>query len=269
MVWSGPACDGAPEVIAKLFALGLLLAAAGCRDQAADFGQPDAEPALMDATTAPDATSGLDALSGVLDAASSQEPGPGDLVIVEVQGNPQNAGDDQAEFVELVNVSGRPLDLEGCRLLHRVWSGMGMAPVDSVGDHRVSRSVPVAPGARVLLARSNGGFFGGATRDYVYSGFELGNGGSDNNRLRLMAPSWDGVEPPDPDHLVDEVIAPLGAFDNDLRGRAWQLDPARAPMPSAAANDDATSWCHAPNAAGLAYWQSNWGTPGAENDCSR
>lgn len=222
-------------------------------DAAADAGVP--------------ADAGPDDQGVALDGGTGLEPGPGDLVFVEIQGNPQGTADTDAEYLELLNVSGRMLDLQGCRLTHRLWAG-GTPPVDSVGNHRINSSVPVAPGARVLLARSAGGYFGGATRDYVYSGFEFSNGGSDQNRIRLMAPSWDGVEPPDPSAIVDEVISPAATFDNPLRGRAWQLDPVQVPNPSASNNDLPTAWCHAAANAGLAYWQSNWGTPGQANACN-
>ncbi|MFO0726306.1 MAG: hypothetical protein U1E65_21150 [Myxococcota bacterium] len=250
---------------------------------AVDSGTRDAA-ALPDAMDTADAGGGLDAGTvdlGVAPDAGSQSdsgalpdagnsgliPGPGDLVFVELQGNPQTAADTDAEYIELLNVSGRALDLIDCHLLHLVWTGGGMAPVRSVANHRITTSVPVAAGARVLLTHSSGGYFGPANKDYVYSGFEMGNGGMDQNRLRLMAPGWDGTEPPDPLYTVDELVTPLGAFDNALRGRAWQLDPGKVASPSAANNDDPMNWCYAASGGGLAYWSMNWGTPGTANAC--
>lgn len=192
-------------------------------------------------------------------------PGPGDLVVVEIQGNPQMATDEQAEYVELLNVSGRELDLQGVQLAHVAWSGG--EPVASVGSHTIASSVIVAPGARVLLARSGGGYFGGATRDYVYDGFAFSNGGAFQNRLRVMVPSWDGSEPPAAGDVVDEVRTPAGAFDNPVRGRALQLDPSAVPAPSAAGNDDPADWCHAAEVATLEYRAGNWGTPRGANRC--
>jgi hypothetical protein len=139
--------------------------------------------------------------------------------------------------------------------------------VSAGGNHLIDEPVVVAPGARALLARSSGGFFGGATRDHVYGGFVFSNGGADMNRVRLMAPAWDGAEPPSAAFVVDEVIAPPGTFDNVLRGRAWQLDPDRVPAPTAGGNDDAADWCHAAATDALAYRASNWGTPRAANRC--
>jgi len=243
---------------------------AAAASDAAPVAQADAEP-----VTQRDAANniGIDAVGAFADAAvlddastaTGLEPGPGDLVIVEIQGNPQTAADNQAEYIELINVSGRALDLEGCRLTHREYAGAGSAPVMSVGNHRINRSVPVAPGDRVLLTRSNGGYFGTATQDYVYSTFELANGGADANRVRLMVPTWSGMEPPDVADIVDEVTTPTGTFENDLRGRAWQLNPTRPQ--TTADNDDPTAWCYAEATMALAYWNQNWGTPRAANVC--
>ena len=87
------------------------------------------------------------------------------------------------------------------------------------------------------------------------------------NRLRIMAPSWDGADATAAPFIVDEVIAPPGAFDNDLRGRAWQLDPDRVAAPTAAGNDDPADWCYAAAIDPLAYRTNNWGTPRDANRC--
>ena len=229
-----------------------------------DAGASDAgaeSDAGVDDAGASDA--GAESDAGTDAAALGPEPGPGDLVIVEIQGNPQVATDEQAEYIEVLNVSGRTLDLEGCRITQ--WTGVG--PVVGGGNHLIDASVVIAPGDRALLARSSGGFFGGATRDYVYDGFVFSNGGADMNRLRIMAPSWDGADATAAPFIVDEVIAPPGTFYNDLRGRAWQLDPDRVPTPTAAGNDDPADWCHAAAIDALAYRASNWGTPRADNRC--
>lgn len=229
----------------------------------------DAEPSPRDGGPGRDVGPGLDAIVGGTDATSPSElePVAGDLVFVEVQGNPQGTADTEAEYLELLNVSGRTLDLFGCRLLHLVWTGTGMAPVRSVGNHLINAHVRVAPGERVLLTRGSGGYFGGAVRDEVYGAFELGNGSAENNRLRLMSPLWDGREPFAPSDLIDELIIPAATFDNPVRGRAWQLDPARVPTPTAEANDDPAAWCQTAATPALAYWMSNWGTPRAPNTC--
>lgn len=195
-------------------------------------------------------------------------PGPGDLVIVEIQGNPQIADDEEAEYIELLNVSGRELDLQGVTIAHLNVPPSAMDPdaSESFSTWRITPSVSVPVGGRVLLARSSGGFFGGATRDHVYGNIELHNGNF-YNRIRLLVPGWDGSEPPAPEDLIDQVIIPPLAFDNPLRGRALQLDPDRVPSPTAASNDTMANFCYAAATDALAYRASNWGTPRAENRC--
>ncbi len=226
---------------------------------------PDSGAGNDDAQTGRDAPAGPDRAAPDAGGNNSEEPRAGDLVIVEIQGNPQQTDDTNAEYIEVLNVSGRPLDLADVRITHVQYPGSGTAPMRSTGNHRVNARVLVPPGGRALLTRSNGGYFGGANRDYVYGGFELSN--SDANRLRLMVPRWDGVEPPNVDDVVDELIVPANTFDNPLRGRSWQLDPDAVSAPTADGNDDPADWCHTASGATHAYWMNNWGTPGAENDC--
>ena len=186
-------------------------------------------------------------------------------MIVEIQGNPQGADDAEAEYIEVRNVSGRALDLSGVVLAHVETSG-GM-PVVSTSTHTLTGSIPLADGGTLLLTRSSGGYFGGASPTATYGGFVFANGGSESNRVRLYVPGWDGTEPPDASDLIDEVITPAGTFDNALRGRTWQLDPSEVAAPTAATNDDAADWCTTAESVPRAYWGSNWGTPGAPNDC--
>lgn len=198
------------------------------------------------------------------DSGLGTTPGAGDLVVVEIQGNPVTATDEEAEFIELSNVSGRPLDLAGVTLAHVAYPAG--EPTASTATHTIVGSVPVAAGGRVLLARSSGGFFGDATIGYVYDGFVFGNG-METNRLRVLAPGWDGAEPVAAADLVDEVKTEVGIFDNALRGRAWALDPAAVPTPSASLNDDVGNWCSA-SGSGVEYRANNFGTPGAPNACN-
>lgn len=194
-------------------------------------------------------------------------PRAGDLVIVEIQGNPVVAADDEAEYIELLNVSGRTLDLSGVVLAHVQFPGTGSAPVVSTDTHTISGTVTAGVGARILLTRSNGGYFGGATSSYVYDGVLMANGATISNRLRLYVPGWTDTEPPLASEVIDEVITPAGTFQNDWRGRSWQLDPDLVPSPTASNNDDPDNWCSTAEEASLAYWNANWGTPGQPNAC--
>lgn len=191
-------------------------------------------------------------------------PQPGDLVIVEIQGNPVRATDEQAEYIEVQNVSGRVIDLRGVTLTHI--SFVGGEPVVSVDQHVLATTLFVDPGARVLLASSDGGFFGSGDPDYVYSDILISNAETETTRLRLMVPGWGGMEPPNGLDVVDEVIVESRVFGNAVRGQAWQFNPARG-TPSAASNDDASNWCTTGTSPALEYRGGNFGTPGTSNEC--
>ncbi|MEM7607559.1 MAG: hypothetical protein AAF411_19570, partial [Myxococcota bacterium] len=194
---------------------------------------------------------------------SGSRPGPGELAVVEIQGNPVRANDDEAEYIELLNVSERALDLNGVSLAWRSFTAGNPDP--SAQIHAIDESIVLAPGARALLGRSGGGFFGaGRDPDHIYEGVLFMNG--DLNRLRVLTPTWDGTEPPNASELIDEVLIEDPAFENNVRGRAYQFNEA-ATSPSASANDDAINWCTSSTAETLEYRGENFGTPGAPNEC--
>lgn len=240
-------------------------------DSAADSLVVDAS---TDASGADAATTDANADSGALDSGSDATipdggpggllPRSGDLVIVEIQGNPVRATDEQGEYLELLNVSGRALDLSGVTITHI--SFVGGEPDVSADRHTVVPSLIVEPGERVLLGSSDGGFFGDSDPDYVYSDILISNAETETTRFRLMVPDWDRSEPPNLLDVVDEVIVESRLFGNAVRGQAWQFDPARG-TPTAASNDDASNWCTTGMAPALAYRADNFGTPGAPNAC--
>lgn len=191
-------------------------------------------------------------------------PQAGDLAIVEIQGNPVRATDEQGEYLELLNVSGRVLDLSGVTITHI--SFVGGEPDASADRHTIVTTLFVEPGERVLLGSSDGGFFGEGDPDYVYSDILISNAETETTRFRLMVPDWDRAEPPNLLDVVDEVIVESRVFGNAVRGQAWQYDPARGSA-TAASNDDAANWCTTDTASGLEYRAGNFGTPGAPNAC--
>jgi len=230
----------------------------GADTGAADSGAPDG------GSDAGGGDGGAD--TGAADAGATTAPGPGDLVIVELMGNPQSVTDAMGEYFEVINVSTRTLDLSGVTITHTAYSGG--EPTASTGSHVIGTSVEIAPGARALLGVHSFVAGGGVTVDYVYSGFLFSNGSTMANRLRLQTPSWGGTEPPAAAELIDQVIAPAGTFQNTNRGRAWQLDPALIDPPTTAGSDDPANFCHTPMRAALEYRSTNWGTPREINDCT-
>lgn len=214
---------------------------AGEQDAALDVGRPD--------VGRPD-TGG-----------SGTTPVRGDFIISEVQGNPVRVDDEQAEYIELWNVSGRTLDLSGVQIAFVTFPAG--EPTESTAFHTISADSFFGAEEYVLISRGTGGFFGGTIPVDSQEEFVFSNAFS--NRIRFMVPSWDGTEPPDPRDIIDEVIFEPGVFDNPVRGRALQLNPIEPPTYEN--NDHPEAWCHAPENLALEYRGQNWGTPGAENEC--
>lgn len=196
-------------------------------------------------------------------------PAAGELVIVEIQGNPNALVDDDAEYIEVLNVSGKSLDLNGVTVAYHDWPGG--EPARSSATFTFTESIVVADGERALLARSsNTTLNGGITPDAVYDTVLVTNSASRDARIRLYTASWSGNEPPAASEIIDAVPIPAATFENTVRGRAWQLDPGQVSAPTAADNDTASNWCQTVESTGTAleYATGNFGTPGTDNQCN-
>lgn len=238
-------------------------------DLAGDLATPDASDVASDAipdfAADPDVTADTTDAGDEPDAEAGPAPRPGDIVIVEIGGNPVGTGDNVGEFFEIVNVSGRELALDGVTIAYHQWTASGSEPTRSVTRAELTTTRMLAVGERVILGPSGGHGF---STDVRYPVFEITNAESMAARVRLYTPSWDGTEPPAPAHLIDGVTIPAGTFGNDNRGRSWQLFPAGAAAPTAANNDIASNWCLTATSVSLEYAANNYGTPGAPNDCN-
>ncbi len=162
------------------------------------------------------------------------EPG-GAVLFTEIHADPDAVGDDEGEWLEILNVSGADVRLDG-------WQLQGA----NGESHDFPNDTLLPLDARWVLARNGDAMLnGGVAVDYVYAGLSLTNGG---DRVALVDALGD---------LVDEVV-----YDDrfDLRGGATlSLDPSvREP----GGNDDPAAWC-----AGADPWAdgADRGTPGAEN----
>ena len=157
-------------------------------------------------------------------------PAAGELVITELQPDPDAVADETGEWFEVLNLSAGAVDLSGCELADQ-----------GTDSHTIVGSVVVEPGAYAVLGRSES-TNGGVTLDYVYgTDISLGNSG-DELAIRCAGA------------LIDEVVYlgswPFGA------GTATQLDAS-----AGAANDDVGQWCEAT----AVYGDGDLGTPGSAN----
>lgn len=150
----------------------------------------------------------------------------GDLIVTEIMIDPDAINDATGEWVELWNPTNETWDLSGCVL-----------ESDPEEAHTINRSLVVAPGRRIVVARSADPGF---TPDYVYSGIVLSN---DADAFALLCGG----------DFIDLVT-----WDDSTTGESWSLDPE---LSDAQLNDGPEAWCNAPVGGG----GGDAGTPGAPN----
>ncbi len=170
------------------------------------------------------------------DCVAMAEPGPGDLVFVELHPDPDAVADDAGEWLELEVLAATPLELAGCEL----------ADLDTDSHTIDVASLVVQPGDRVVFARDEAAAQNGGLDNVVYAyggSIALANG-DDEILLRCG-----GV-------VIDELT--YGNSWPFSTGVAAQLDPSA----SADDNDDPAQWCPAQSA----YGSGDFGTPGEAND---
>jgi len=163
----------------------------------------------------------------------------GDLIINEVMNNPLKVADDDGEWFELLNQSGRTLYLNG--LLIR--SGEG-------DEHLVTSQqlLTLEPGGLYVMAlNGDDDDNGGIQVDYVYSDVVLSN---ETDELTIEAG----------DVLLDQVSWDDGATMPDPSGASLSLDPVW--QEEDGDRHDPAYWCAASESWA---WLSDLGSPGASN----
>jgi hypothetical protein len=186
-----------------------------------------------DATVFPDAPEPNDGrdhdCDGLVDDGAWQA---GDLAIVEVMVNPQDLSDPEGEWIEVVNLSDRPLNLDGVS----IWSGADEGVLSGAGS--------IAPGERLVIGGSAQEWI-----DVVWRGVSLGNGADEveiyAGTVRVDSLAWDG-----------------GRLFPDATAASLSLDPWYI---TADENDAADRWCASTIAWGRPGTQ-DLGSPGAPNE---
>ncbi len=160
----------------------------------------------------------------------------GDLIITEIQPDPDCVSDDRGEWVEIHNASGAELQLRGWTL------------ADTGHEQILDADLPLGAGAVAVLCRdADPAGNGNIPCDAVWTGFNFNNG-TDSVILRDPA-----------DIVIDRVDYDDGAGFPYQAGAAMSLEPGTA----AADNDTAAPWCTAFEA--VAGGCGDLGTPGAVN----
>lgn len=171
---------------------------------------------------------------------------PGDLVITEVfadaKAPPGGSGTDEGkEWFEIYNATDRPVELKGLTITHSRPDG-----VDKAKSH-VMEEQTVAPGQFLTLGNTTPDLVA-AYVDYGYSS-DLGDFfNTDGGKLVLACGSTQ----------IDAAT-----YESVKEGRSRQLTSEQPP--DYTLNDDPNMWCQASDAE---FEAGNFGTPGAESDCS-
>lgn len=157
---------------------------------------------------------------------SPQVPDAAELIVNEFMASPLGT-DSLQEWFEVLNLTGRPLDLVGCTL---------------DGSFQWSASAPLAAGGFLVIARSTDPVVNGGITGAVGANFALTNADS----LTIDCFST----------LIDTV-----SWTSAVNGESTSLDPDFA---TAVLNDPETSWC--PNGTDVyGNGTGGTGTPGAAN----
>ncbi len=169
----------------------------------------------------------------------------GDLVITEVYADFKAAGggtgaDEGKEWFEIYNASDRPVELEGLTITHS-------RPDGSKAKTHVMDPVTIAPGQFFTLGNSTPDLVP-AYVDYGYSA-DLGDFfNTDGGKLALSCGSSE----------IDSAD-----YEMVSEGHSRQLTGAQPP--DYTLNDNLANWCEA---ADTEFETGNFGTPGADNDCT-
>jgi uncharacterized protein len=167
---------------------------------------------------------------------------PGDLLITEIQKDPDIVNDEVGEWFEIYNPTDRTFDATALRV-----SDASVPPetFDFPDD-----ADPIAPGQYVVLVRNsddalNGGVLGDYTYETVLPPFQLANASDEIIITNTGGDEIDRVE-------YDEVNFPT------VPGRSLSLDPGRLDVNQ---NDLGASWCDGQDV----YGDGDLGSPGSAN----
>lgn len=176
--------------------------------------------------------------NGIIDDGVVSQAQAGEIIITEMMINPSATNDNVGEWIEITNVSGNSLILDGITVS------------DLTGSFTISNSsVTLEEGeTAVLCINSDPTINGGVSCDYQYSGVTLNNS-SDKITLKLGETIIDVVE-------YDSGLWSITA------GSSISLDPNAN---DGASNDDPANWCSTHSNASYQLTDGDYGTPGDTN----
>ncbi len=168
-------------------------------------------------------------------------PSVGEVVITEIMQNPSIQSDNDGEWFEVYNASGRTIDLDNCVVVSTTASGSESFTIFGIA--------PMTPGEYHVFARSPS--FAG-TADYVYNGAINLNNSTDEVALECNDPSTALMV------TIDVVAYDDGITFPDPTGQSMNLSSTAL---NSTSNDRGFNWC-----LGTAFFGAgDLGTPGSAN----
>ncbi|MFT4537947.1 MAG: hypothetical protein ACI841_003302 [Planctomycetota bacterium] len=165
----------------------------------------------------------------------------GSVVISEFMKDPAVVSDAHGEWIELINLTSQPIDIEGWILMD---DGSDETYLDNGGS-----GIVILPQAHFVVGRDvDMSTNGGVVVDHQISGFTLSNGDDE-----IVIWSTNGV-------LIDELRYDDGVSWPDDAGDALSLDPNKLQQYF---NDDGAAWCSATTP--IVSGGSDMGSPGVLN----
>lgn len=175
-------------------------------------------------------------------SACSMAPQSGEVIVTEIMQNPNISYDNDGEWFEVHNLTGRTVDLDGCTIHSSTSTG--------AESFDVLTTSTIAPSGYFVFARSSQAPF---LADYTYNAQINLNNTVDSIEIYCDDPITAAST------LIDEVNWDDGATFPDPDGASMSLDPF---YHSAGQNDVGSYWCEATSTFGV----GDRGTPGAPND---
>jgi len=158
---------------------------------------------------------------------------PGDVLITEFLADPVVVTDANGEWLEMVNVSSVPIDINGWRIKD---NGTNNHVINYGGPFLLMPGIPT-----VFAVNGDINMNGGVTAQYVYSGFNLANAGDE-----IILTDSSGT------------VISMVSYNNTVAGKSLGLDPNHY---NAIDQSNLSFWCLATTPFGA----GDFGTPGAIN----
>jgi len=166
---------------------------------------------------------------------------PGDIVISEIMSNPEGLQDSEAEYVELANRTGSPIDLYGMKIMKRADFDPGSGSFHTFSSHVILEAMSVA-----VFVKNQNSTANGSISESLSQLFNITLNNS-NTEIVLVSKDWE---------IIDQINY------ESQSGHSYQLDR------QSIFGDGKKIYCQSDYIYSQYGDAENYGTPGAINtDC--